>query len=408
MSQLIDRRATAIGAAFERTQAIFDLSTENPNILEALALSTPGLLNDFESVQRRIPLPRTATVDAESHFYRLPSHNRSFCYSLGDSDAIFDAPAMVFKGSEPLLPDFSVLIAWMLQAPLRKSTRVMADHFPLAEGKIPGALSRSEALREANIALDIQKKHLKHYGAIARIPTPLLIHSISDQKRDACRNLLRRELSQPAFDRIEPLLNCGLAIYVYYYPSAPIRSDYWGGGISPQMTQYIKRTFSAEVTVRRWIQLLVRLLYLGYLPYSVRNDGLGACMDFGNATLDGGFCDPDSIVPISSCADDEFFREGVIQSVAQLQKTVARLLGLADPSHLYPSIDEFACRQYIHHILTLTTMSEGRPGLQLDDRLMQLISPRSLEDVRLATTRRKRIAWYTHFAQQVSGPDLYP
>jgi hypothetical protein len=29
-------------------------------------------------------------------------------------------------------------------------------------------------------------------------------------------------------------------------------------------------------------------------------------MDFGNATLDGGFCDPDSIIPIATSPDGEF------------------------------------------------------------------------------------------------------
>jgi hypothetical protein len=401
VSQSIEQRALASGADFEPTRCLFDLSREDKRILDALVLRTPDLCEAFESVQARIPLPKSATVSIEGHFYRLPNHNRSFCYSLVQGDTFFNGPVLVFKGAEPLLPDFAALLDWMSQAPLRKSTRVMTDHFPLAEGKIPGALSLREALREAEIALEVQRKHLLHYGELARIPIPLLIHSVAQEKQEACAALLRRKLSQPAFDRIEPLLSSGLAVYVYYYPSPPIRSNYWGGGMaSAALTQYIRNTFSVEAALSGWVKLMVRLLYLGYLPFSVRNLGLGACMDPGNATLDGGFCDPDSITPIASSPDDEFFCEGIVQSLATLQSTLQLMLDLASSPDLYPGIDEFVCRQCIHALVMDAVASEGRPDLHLDHRFTQLMSPRSIAEIKLSTARRKRIPSYTHFTKQ--------
>lgn len=401
MSSRIESHATALGAEFESTRPVFDLFNESRVVLDALALQTPVALEALRSVRERIPLPKSAAAKIENHFYRLPNHNRSFCYSLAKSDSFMDAPVLVFKGCEPLLRDFQTMLDWMLQAPLRKSSRVMADHFPLAEGKIPGALSLKEATHEAQIALDIQKKHLAHYGELARMPVPLLIHAFSDKKKEACTAILRHKLSSSAFDRIEPLLQNGLAIYVYYYPSAPVRANYWGDMAVPQLKQFIEQTLDEDKVVADWVRLLIRLLYLGYLPYSVRNEGLGACMDFGNAALDGGFCDPDSIVPIESSFDDEFFRESVIQSFANLRNTVRMLLRISEVSVLYPTIEEFVCGQYIQQLLTAALSSEERPGLRMDDRFLKLMFPRSVADVRLCASRKNRIPLYGYYAKRL-------
>ncbi len=397
----MEAHANALGVDFEPTRAVFDLAKENGSVFEALAAHTPQLRATCEFLRTRIPLPRSAAVSLESHFYRLPSHNRSFCYSLAESGSFFEAPVIVFKGTEPLLRDFATLVDWMLQAPLRKSSRVMADHFSLAEGKIPGALSLQEATREAQIALQVQKNHLRHYGELARIPTPLLIHAFPEQRRKTCAELLRRKLSQAAFERIEPLLQSGLATYVYHYPAAPIRANYWGGMSSPQLTQHLQKTFSEDIAVSGWTKLLVRLFYLGYLPYSVRNEGLGACMDPGNAALDGGFCDLDSLVPIRGCADD-FFREGAVQSVAILQQTIQLLLGLSNGPDLLPSVDEFVCGHYIQRLLNEAVAAEARPQLRLDDRFLKLISPRSIGDLKACTEQKLRVPAYTQFLKRPS------
>lgn len=400
MDPLIEKRAQALGMAFETTRVVFDLGRENKGVADALNAQTPVVASNLEAIRRRIPLPHNAGTGMESHFYRLPNHNRSFCFSLAETDAFFDAPALVFKGTEPLLPDFPTLVDWMLQAPLRKSTRVMGDHFPLAEGKIPGVLSLKEATREAQIALEVQQKHLRHYGELARIPVPLAIHALQSAQTARCTAVLQQKLSQPAFERIEPLLGGGLAVYVYYYPTAPVRANYWGGVGSPQLAEYIKRSLSHEHTIAGWVKLLVRLFYLGYLPYSVRNEGLGACMDPGNAALDGGFCDPDSIIPISTSADDEFFHEAVIQSLAMLQNTVELALGLSMRPDLYPSVESFACRQYLQHMLLSAIGTEQRPGLYMDDRFVRLMTPRSIADIRRCANRKKRAGWYSQFLKQ--------
>jgi hypothetical protein len=405
MSHDIERYASALGATFEPTRLVFDLSESGREILNALSVRTPHIVDAFESVRRRIPLPKNAEAGVEGRFYRLPNHNRSFCYALSDSNSLADAPTLVFKGAEPLLNDFQTMLNWMAQAPLRKSSRVMADHFPLGEGKIPGALSSKEAIREAQIALDVQKGHLRHYGELAMIPTPLLVHSISDARMIACTEILRHNLSTAAFDRIDPVLQSGLAIYIYHYPSSPIRANYWGDLGVPPFKQFFEKLPEENSTVAGWVRLVIRLLYLGYLPYSVRNEGLGACMDFGNAALGGGFCDPDSIVAIDAGMDDEFFRESVIQTLEILQRTIQLTIGLSGSTTLYQSIEEFACRQYIHYLVNCAIISEERPGLRLDDRFLQLTSPRSISEVKSCANRKSRVPSYIQFSRRSREAD---
>jgi hypothetical protein len=400
MNHQIEKHANAIGANFELTRPIFELSHESEDVLDALLVQAPALREAFDFVHQKIPLPKNASAKIQGHFYRLPNHNRSFCYAIVEKGTIVDAPVLVFKGSEPLLSDFGSLLDWMLQAPLRKSNRVMADHFPLAEGKIPGVLSLKEALREAEIALDVQKKHLMHYGELAKIPTPLLIHSISDENKKVCVETLRRKLSESAFDKIDPLVQSGIAIYVYYYPSPPIRSNFWGDMGASQFKPFFERKPNLESLILDWVRLFIRLLYLGYLPYSLRNEGLGACMDFGNAALNGGFCDPDSILKIEADMDDEFFHESLIQSLLILQTTVQMTLGLSNSSTIYPSIEEFVHRQYIHHLISKAITSEQRPELRLDARFSKLTSPRTLADVRFCTNRKTRIPTYFQYAMR--------
>jgi hypothetical protein len=361
--------------------------------MKAVADNTPAMTSIRDFLIKTIPLPERSIIEAEKRFYRLPNHNRSFCYALSDTENIFSSPAIVFKGVEPLLPEFARTIDWMLLAPVRRSPRVMADHFPLSEGKIPGALSLNEAMREAAIASELQSKHLQYYGELARLPVPLLVHRFSKEHKESCAALLKRKLSDVAFERIEPLLSAGLGVYIYYYPAAPARADIYGSGGSPKLMDYAAKRCSPEAMVARWVQLLARLLYLGYLPYTPRNDGLGACMDFGNASLDGGFCDLDSVQPIASAGTDEFVYESLISSLRVLQTTVARVVSPAcglEQDHLYPSIETFVLSRYLGAAFQEALETEARPGLSLDGRIRDVLSPKHFGELKKLLARKTR------------------
>lgn len=406
MIDQLERDAASLNLEFEPSTIAFSLASQGKEVFDALVQRCPQLVSVLETLKGRIPLPKSTVASLQGSFYRLPNHNRSFCYRLSQTLPILESPVVVFKGTEPLLQDFPQMIDWMLQAPLRRSTRVMADHFPLAEGKIPGVLSAKEAVHEAHIALDIQKKHLLHYGELAAVPVPLLVHSISKQRQLTCVDILRNRLSPSAFDRIEPLLQNGLAIYVYYYRSSPVRANYLGDLGSREFKAFAENKPDEHRCILLWSRLLIRLLYLGYLPYSVRNEGLGACMDFGNAAVDGGLCDPDSVIPIDDNTDNEFLLESVIQGFKIFQNTVERFLGISEPSSLYPSIESFACWQYIDHLLKNAIETERRPGLRLDNRVLDLMFPRTASNVGGCAKRKSRSVAYAYFAKQLAKTSI--
>lgn len=372
---------------------VFDLRSMCSEVARQLVSREPGLSSILQVLTCQMPLPDRSTVDAEQCFYRLANHNRSLCLALNPSENVFSSPCLVFKGLEPLLADFEHMVDWMALSPFRSSSRVMADHFPLAEGKIPGCVSLAEAAHEAHLAANIQVAHYEIYGEFAHLPLPLLIHRFSDDYNDRCLRILKRKLASVAFERIELLLKAGLAIYVYYYPVAPIRADTYGNTNKPKVLEYLAKYCSPEMTTRRWIRLLVRLIYLGYLPATPWHEGLGACMDLGNACLDGGFCDVESIQPISACPDDEFFYESLISSLSAMQLTIAKVMlpGMGiERGHLYPNIEKFVLLRYVCDMFQDALEKETRPGVRLDDRVRALFCEKTFDDVQKLVQRKHR------------------
>jgi hypothetical protein len=370
---------------------VFDLETVHPELAAEVFSRAPELARVVAVLRRAIVVPKSATV-ADGAFYRLANHNRSFCYALSGAANPFASACVVFKGSEPLTDDFDKLVDWMLLAPFRRSSRVIADHFALAEGKIPGTLSLQEAAREATVASELQLRHLRAYGELARLPVPLLVHRFSERDRSQVAHLLERKLAPAAYERVAPLVASGLALYIYYYAAAPIRANAYGSGGSRALVEHV-RACDREAAIAGWIRLFARLLWLGYMPYTPRNEGLGACMDFGNATLDGGCCDLDSIEAISLCPDDEFFAESLISSISVLAATVRRVLS---PSHglddntLYPSIESFAITRYLCGELERALDREARPDLVLDPRVRELLAPATIATLERQLERKNR------------------
>ena len=355
---------------------IFDVATAQPDVARALFDANPGLAEIVEALRKTLAVPPTAlpttAPSKDLHFYRLSNHNRSYCYSLSASSepsAIYAAPTLVVKGAEPLQPDFARFVEWMKLAPFRQSKRRLADHFPLAEGKIPGATTVHEVVREARIASDLQAHHLRVYGELGPLPVPILGIRLPD---DVTQNALRvlRTLSKPAVERIESIAREGLGVYVYHYRRAPIRSNVFGGGGTKALVSYVAQAFNHETALRGWVQAFVRLLFLGFLPYTEWNEGLGFCLDFGNATIDGGFCDVDSITPIADVPDDAFFFKSLEEAARLLHDTCARLLD-DEPN----PARQLALARYLGSLFERAIESEKRPGVTLDPRVRQLLQP---------------------------------
>ena len=96
-----------------------------------------------------------------------------------------NSDVVVIKGSEPLLPDFERYLDWMRFKGFGAWPRPMMEHFPLFEGKTPGTVSLDEARKEAELALDVQAAHLRHYGELVRLPVPLLVLAVPERHMSA-------------------------------------------------------------------------------------------------------------------------------------------------------------------------------------------------------------------------------
>ncbi len=395
--------ASDVGFALVPSHIVWDIESTSGDLLDAFE-GHDDVVIALDALRSLLPVPVDLRPREFGRFYRLENHHRSFCYgaTVASAERLFDSPAIVLKGLEPLSRDFPDYVAWMKVAPFRSASRLMADHFALAEGKVPGALTLREGLSEARIALAVQTKHLQHYGALARMPLPLLVHEFDAESTRHCLNALRARLNSRAFERTAPTMSGGLAAYVYVYPNAPVRANVWSGGGSALLRSYVKRTFKLDTAVRRWVELLCRLLLLGYLPYSAWNEGLGACFEAGNATLDGGVCDVDSIVGFDEAPDERFVIDSVGRSFRVLEQTVSTFMRSADAG---------AAFQLLRFLLTLLDQYlfvERPSGLVLDSRVLAALQPPSMNTIEAGESdRAKRPRTFSAFLAQSRPPTTF-
>jgi hypothetical protein len=398
----IARWTRDIVAQIVPTQVELALSRADAALFDRAIAGNPELATAVRALDGHLVVPATIGM-AGRNVYRLTNHNRSFCIAVAPTDNIHGAPTIVLKGVEPLMGDFAEYVKWMALSPFRQSPRTMAEHFPLAEGKIPGSVAVREVRHEAELALELQRRHLRHYGELARTPLPLFVYKLCDAD-GAWRSALERHLSSAAFERIQPLLAEGLGALAYLYPSSPVRADHVG--VDRKLSEYIKSAWPTDRTIANWIALLARMMLLGYMPLTPLHEGLGGCMDAGNAALDGGFCDLDSLVPIEECADDEFFLASVLICLRELRDTCLRVLspgmGIIG-SRLYPQNDEFVVTQYLVRELACALEREARPGLVADPRFARILEPFELKMVLQLLERKPRPRTFKAFMTRSPG-----
>jgi hypothetical protein len=336
----------------------------------------------------RLPITDTVEPRISRPFYRIPHHVRSICLALNaaNDEHLFDSEVVVFKGTEPLLPDFPRFARWMSQTPYRRAWSAsrniaarIGDHFPIIEGKIPGVVTIREALKEAAIAGEFQCAHVKHYGSLAPIPTPLLVHEFAREDFDRTIACLRVASSAPAFERVQSLAADGFAAYIYHFPKTVFRA---GDLALPQAIEMLQSHSSSmpdvEASMISWTRLFVRMLYLGYFPFTQWNFQLGGCFDFGNATIYGGCCDVDSIVAIASSPDDAFFSNSVCLSIEQLRSLFERMLGQTGelPAQITNTVADLAMLRFLEDAVS----AEARPSLTLDSRAARFLGPMTFEN----------------------------
>ena len=318
----------------------------------------------------------SAAPGEQGELYRIRGHNRSVCIALSGDKSTSDV--VVIKGSEPLLPDFERYLDWMQFKSFGAWPRPMMEHFPLFEGKTPGIVALDEARKETELALDIQTAHLRHYGELIRLPVPLMVLAVPQATRDRVMAQLRRRMSAPALERVEPTLQRGIGMFVYHYPGPPVRvtavgrpRHMWPG--SPDMAS---RKNVMEKMIPGWIQIAARLLWLGFLPSTPLAWRLGAIFDPNNSCLDGGACDIASVYPIADANHDAFVMRSLAEIVGALRVVIARAFGIQLPE-LAQSYEQdfmmFSLGQWVKREVERALVDEGRETLTLDRRISEVL-----------------------------------
>src|SRR3546814_7263662 len=159
-------------------------------------------------------------------------------------------------------------------------------------------------------AAAVQRAHLARFGTLARVPLPLSAVRWPDAAAGDHLRRLAPLLSSRAQRVVERVAAAGLGAVVYHYPNVPQRVAHLPELLRDRpetgWLQRLSTVVDPGATVDGWLDLVARLLVLGFLPGSVESIGVGHCLEMKNAVIDGGFVDK---IGRASC------REGVCQYV---------------------------------------------------------------------------------------------
>ena len=351
---------------------VFDVRTAAPDLFDALREASPGIGAALDWLRSGIPVMSSAAPGAQGDLYRLRGHNRSVCVALAPDKSTSDV--IVLKGSEPLMPDFEHYLDWMTSRQFGNWPRPIMEHFPLFEGKAPGAVFLDEARQEADISLDVQARHLRHYGTLMRLPVPLCVFGVQADRQREVISQLESRMSERAFERVEPHLTRGIGIFAYYYPGPPIRVNAVGRPkfLWPAPEGLASRHNVIERMVPGWVEIAARLLWLGFLPSTPLSWRLGTIFDPNNTCLDGGACDVGLIYPMEKAGHDGFFTRSMAECLGSMRVVVARAFGIAlgelAQNHEQEAV-AFFLGEYLKRAMERALAAEAQDSLSLDPRV---------------------------------------
>ena len=364
-------------------QPRFDAGRDTPALIDAVAAQCPPIREVMSSLRSSLPLAPHSRPGSMGSFLRIPNHYRSVSVVLASDNAVNPvAGVVVFKGTEPLLPDFAEYVDWMLRAPFRASYLPLGLHYPLDMKLPPAAMWIEECVLEQEIASAIQLDYFRHYGRLARLPVPLFVYELTSAHVQRYEAIVRARLSAAAFKRIEAKVADGLGIEVYYYPTLPVRAaDLY----VPDVKAAFRSDLRADVldgTFNNWIRLLAEMLHLGYMPFAPWNHGMGACVDPGNACIDGGFHDLLTLVPFTSIPNEHLFWRSLSTSIQMLASTVIAMSSVASDVKSSSQSDPIGVAlAYVMERLRAHIRSDRCNRHPVDSRLLRFFDAPSVEDV---------------------------
>jgi hypothetical protein len=221
---LIDGVAKELGFRFTPMRCEFDVEQDAPEILTAVEQRSPQMRHLMTALRERVPLTQDCAAIVRPPMYRLPTHHRSVCLAIESliSRDVFSSAVVTFKGTEPLLDDFTEFLHWLMTTAFRGHDMPMGLHLPMGLRVPPGATPMDECRLESQTGVSVHRKHLTTYGQLAHAPVPLLIHAFTEQENDRYLSQLRAQLPAAAVHRVERRIKGGLGVLISYYEAAPI------------------------------------------------------------------------------------------------------------------------------------------------------------------------------------------
>jgi hypothetical protein len=231
--------------------------------------------------------------------------------------------------------DFSIHRPGFSDRPLA-ATHSVLDRFLYLEGKFPGTVLLSEAMSEVESSAAFQLAYYQRYGCLARAPVPLVIYRVSDEAVDRILQAVCSLVDKSSQTLVRRFATQGFAVLVYWYPHLPLRVGHLGlpGHLSPdERLQQLSRTIpegatpaSPQMVVENWVNLVARMLALGYVPADPRSAIRGTCVDAQNLTLDGGIVDLDSIRAFDSFRNPSEIYNAIEMSLEMLHRSISLYL----------------------------------------------------------------------------------
>jgi hypothetical protein len=267
----------------------------------------------------------------------------------------------------------------------------ITEIFPLHEQKLPYAVHVPEALQEAVLTTRFLGEYLRAFDDWPPFPIHLAVYRLPDSHRQRYYQALRQFASPRSMQQCELLGQEGLAVYLYLFPSLPMRlahcvpNTILTSGIvdaASRATVLEQRCgLDAQAALEKFLSFAGRMLALGFFPLSLASFGIGYCTSAQNVTVDGGMVDSDSLTPFSEIRSDWEFATVLLTSLSSLCVT-ARVMcysplpfvrfEFADPSTVSMLMSELVWDR-----IRAEVTASARRGLTIDPRLQELLAPPS-------------------------------
>jgi hypothetical protein len=257
------------------------------------------------------------------------------------------------------------------------------QNFIYREQKAPLAVFLNEALEEANISATYQKKFMDHFGRFEEAPLPLFVHKWNDKVVKKYLEILEPFLASRSKELLIPLIQkYGLGTIIYFYPYLPTRIRFQLPQSVETFNQRNSHVYgegpdrSGIASMKNLIEIVARMLVLGYLPLSFDDHGIGQCIAPQNVTVRGGICDMGSMYPISKVKNDKDFYQLLSSLSVILTRTTQELLLEPLPNLVYefddPSTSSFLMANTISRRLVIAYEAEAkRINSKLDPRILK-------------------------------------